>query len=224
MTLQGIRMGRYKTRSLMRQAGLKPVGKRKFIHATDSKHDLAIAPNVLNRQFNPAAPNTAWTSDITYIRTETGWLYLATVLDLFPRKLIGWATAPAMPAALLCDALRMAISSRRPPAGLIVHSDRGGPYASIQYQALLNRHGMVCSMSRKGNCCASEHGSDAVAERFFLNLKMEWVWRTRYANQEEARKDVTSYIVDVYNCSRLHSALDNLSPAVFKRKLTENFH
>ena len=216
MAAQGIRMGRYKVRSLMRQAGLKSVWKRKFIHTTDSKHDLAIAPNLLDRQFNQVAPNVAWVTDITYIRTDTGWLYLATVLDLFSRKLVGWSTAPAMPAGLVCDALRMAITSRRPPAGIIVHSDRGSQYASIQYQALLNRHGMLCSMSRKGNCW-----DNAVAERFFLNLKMECVWRTRYANQEEARKDVTAYIVDFYNCTRLHSALGNLSPAVFERTMTE---
>ncbi|MDY7573894.1 IS3 family transposase [Actimicrobium sp. CCI2.3] len=216
VALQGIRIGRYKARSLMRQAGLKPVWKRKFIHTTDSKHDLAIAPNVLNRKFNPSGPNIAWVSDITYIRTDTGWLYLATVLDLFSRKLIGWATAPAMPAALVCEALRMAISSRNPPPGLIVHTDRGSQYASIEYQALLKRYGLVSSMSRKGNCW-----DNAVAERFFLNLKMECVWRTRYANQEEARKDVTSYIVDFYNCTRLHSVLGNLSPSVFERKMAE---
>jgi putative transposase len=148
----GIRIGRHKVRRLMGQASLKPVWKRKFVHTTDSKHDLPIAPNVLARQFNPAAPNTAYVSDITYIRTGAGWLYLAIVIDLFSRKVVGWAMAPTMPAGLVCEALRMAIQQRRPAVGLVVHSDRGSQYASAQYQALLSTHGFVCSMSRKGNC------------------------------------------------------------------------
>jgi transposase InsO family protein len=121
----GLQVGRYKVRRLMRQASLKPVWKRKFVHTTDSKHALPVAPNVLARQFNPAAPNLAYASDITYIRTGAGWLYLAVVLDLFSRKVVGWAMAPSMPATLVCDALHMAIQARRPAAGLIVHSDRG---------------------------------------------------------------------------------------------------
>jgi putative transposase len=152
MTLQGIRMGCFKARNLMRQAGLKPAWKRKFIHTTDSKHDLAIAPNVLNRKFNPAGPSIARVSDITYIRTNTCWLYLATVPDLFSRKLIGWAIAPSMSAALVCNALRTAIASRRPPSGLTVHTDRRSQYASIAYQTLLKRYGLVCSTTVKGSC------------------------------------------------------------------------
>lgn len=148
----GLQVGRYKVRRLMQQASLKPVWKRKFVHTTDSKHALAVAPNVLARQFNPTAPNLAYASDITYIRTGTGWLYLAVVLDLFSRRVVGWAMAPTMPASLVCNALRMAIQARRPAAGLVVHSDRGSQYASEQYQALLSEHGFVCSMSRKGNC------------------------------------------------------------------------
>jgi putative transposase len=167
---QGIGIGRYKVRSLMRQAGLKPVWKRKFIHTTDSKHHLPIAENILARQFNPERPNTAYVTDITYIRTGTGWLYLAIVLDLYSRKIVGWAMAPGMPAELVCSALHMAIQQRQPAPGLIVHSDRGSQYASALYQALLTKHGFVCSMSRKGNCW-----DNAVAERFFLNLKMERV-------------------------------------------------
>jgi putative transposase len=149
---RGLMMGRFKIRRLMRQAGLKPVWKRKFIHTTDSKHDLPIAPNVLARQFNPAAPNMAYVCDITYVRTGSGWLYLAVVIDLFSRKVVGWAMAPSMPATLVCDALHMAVQQRRPGTGLIVHSDRGSQYASAQYQALLASHGFICSISRKGNC------------------------------------------------------------------------
>ena len=138
----GFKVGRYKVRQLMQEASLKPVWKRKFVHTTDSKHALPVAQNVLARQFNPAAPNLAYASDITYIRTGAGWLYLAVVLDLFSRRVVGWAMAPSMPAALVCDALRMAIKARRPAAGLVVHSDRGSQYASEQYQALLAEHGL----------------------------------------------------------------------------------
>lgn len=214
LEMQGIQIGRYKARSLMRKAGLKPVWKRKFIHTTDSKHDLPIAANLLDRQFNPDAPNVAWVSDITYIRTGTGWLYLAIVLDLYSRKVVGWAMAPSMPAELVCRALQMAIQQRGPAPGLIVHSDRGSQYASALYQALLAEHGLVCSMSRKGNCW-----DNAVAERFFLNLKMERVWQRNYANQAEARNDIVAYIVGFYNSERINSVLGNLPPAVFERNM-----
>lgn len=214
MATQGIQIGRHKTRRLMRQCGLKPVWKRKFVHTTDSKHDLPIAANILNRQFNPVAPNVAYVTDITYIRTGSGWLYLAIVLDLFSRKVVGWAMAPSMPAELVCAALNMAIQQRQPAPGLIVHSDRGSQYASDLYQTLLDKHGFVCSMSRKGNCW-----DNAVAERFFLNLKMERVWQREYANQAEAKIDVTAYIVGFYNCERLNSVLGNLPPSVFERNM-----
>lgn len=193
---------------------MKAVWKRKFVHTTDSKHDLPIAANILNRQFNPIAPNVAYVTDITYIRTGSGWLYLAIVLDLFSRKVIGWAMAPSMPAELVCAALNMAIQQRQPAPGLIVHSDRGSQYASDLYQTLLGKHGFVCSMSRKGNCW-----DNAVAERFFLNLKMERVWQREYANQAEAKIDVTAYIVGFYNCERLNSVLGNLPPSVFERNM-----
>jgi putative transposase len=214
MASQGFQIGRYKVRRLMRQAGLKPVWKRKFVHTTDSKHDLPVAANVLNRQFYPPAPNMAYVSDITYIRTGAGWLYLAVVLDLFARKVVGWAMAPSMPAELVCQALNMAIQQRQPGPGLIVHSDRGSQYASELYQELLDEHGFVCSMSRKGNCW-----DNAVAERFFLNLKMERVWQRQYANHAEARADITDYIVGFYNSRRLNSVLGNLPPAAYERKM-----
>jgi putative transposase len=211
---RGVIAGRFKVRRLMGQAGLKPVWKRKFTHTTDSKHDLPIAPNVLARQFNPAAPNMAYVSDITYVRTGAGWLYLAVVIDLFSRKVVGWAMAPNMPAKLVCDALHMAVQQRRPGAGLVVHSDRGSQYASAQYQAQLAGHGFICSMSRKGNCW-----DNAVAERFFLNLKMERVWQRQYANHAEAKIDIANYIVGFYNSERLHSVLGNLPPSVYERNM-----
>jgi transposase InsO family protein len=215
---QGIQIGRYKARNLMREAGLKPVWRRKFIHTTDSNHQLPIAANILARQFNPAAPNSAFVTDITYIRTGTGWLYLAIVLDLYSRKVVGWAMAPSMPAELVCAALQMAIQARQPAAGLLVHSDRGSQYASDLYQALLTKHGFICSMSRKGNCW-----DNAVAERFFLNLKMERVWQRSYANQSEAKTDIIAYIVGFYNSERLNSVLGNLPPAVFERHMAEKY-
>jgi transposase InsO family protein len=210
---QRIVIGRYKVRRLMREAGLKPVWKKKFVNTTDSRHDLPVAENLLNRQFNPPKSNQAWTSDITYIRTKTGWLYLAAVMDLHSRKIIGWAMSPTMPAALVCQALQMAVGQRQPSVGLMLHSDRGSQYASAEYQALLKQHGIICSMSRKGNCW-----DNAVMERFFLNLKMERVWQREYANQMEACKDVTEYIVGFYNCTRRHSALGNLAPIVYEKQ------
>lgn len=183
---RGIAVTRYRVRALMKTNGLRPIWKRKFIHTTDSKHTLPIADNVLDRQFAPGEANRAWVADITYIRTRSGWLYLAAVLDLYSRKIVGWAMAPTMPAELVCAALQMAIAQRQPPAGLIVHSDRGSQYASELHRALLTRHGLLVSMSRKGNCW-----DNAVMERFFLNLKMERVWQRDYANHAEAIRDVS---------------------------------
>ena len=171
MARRGIVVGRHRVRTLMRLNGLRPVWRRKFVHTTDIKHGLAVSANVLNRQFEQALPDSVWVCDITYIRTRSGWLYLAAVLDLHSRKIVGWAMSPAMPAALVCAALQMAIVQRNPAAGLIVHSDRGtqlGFKESSQHQALMSKHGFVGSMSRKGNCW-----DNAVMERFFLNLKME---------------------------------------------------
>jgi putative transposase len=210
----GLRIGRYRVRRLMRDHQLKPVWKRKFVHTTDSKHNLPVFENVLDRQFAPAKINQAWVADITYIRTGSGWLYLAAVLDLYSRKVIGWAMAPSMPAELVCTALQMAICQRPPPPGLIVHSDRGSQYASQAYRDLLDRYDLIGSMSRKGNCW-----DNAVMERFFLNLKMERVWRRDYANHPEAIHDVTDYIVGFYNSQRLHSTLGYRPPNAYEREM-----
>ena len=213
---QGLAVGRYRVRTLMRTLGLRPVWKRKFIHTTDSRHGLPVAENVLARQFEPARANVAWVSDITYIRTRSGWLYLAAVLDLFSRKIVGWAMAPSMPAELACSALQMAITQRNAPTGLLVHSDRGSQYASELHRAQLRRHGLQASMSRKGNCW-----DNAVMERFFLNLKMERVWQRDYANHAEAIRDITDYIVGFYNNVRLHSKLGYLTPTAYERKMAD---
>ena len=215
MAKRGQFMGRHRIRTLMRLNGLRPVWRRKFVHTTDSKHGLAVSANVLNRQFEQALPNQAWVCDITYIRTRSGWLYLAAVLDLYSRKMVGWAMSPAMPAQLVCAALQMAIVQRNPAPGLIIHSDRGTQYASAEHQTLLCEHGFVGSMSRKGNCW-----DNAVMERFFLNLKMERVWQKDYANHAEATNDIADYIVGFYNSTRLHSKLGNMSPNAFEREST----
>ena len=215
MAERGLVLGRHRVRTLMRLNGLRPVWRRKFVHTTDSKHTMAVSANVLNRQFEQALPNQVWVCDITYIRTRSGWLYLAAVLDLHSRKIVGWAMASAMPAALVCAALQMAIVQRNPAPGLIVHSDRGTQYASAEHQALLNKYGLIGSMSRKGNCW-----DNAVMERFFLSLKMERVWHKDYANHLEATNDIADYIVGFYNAVRLHSKLGNLSPNAFEREST----
>jgi putative transposase len=211
---KGIEVGRHRLRRLMRTHGIRPIWKRKFIHTTDSCHRLPVAQNVLDRQFEPVAANLAWVSDITYIRTQSGWLYLAAVMDLFSRKIVGWAMASSMTTELVCAALQMAITHRQPPVGLIVHSDRGCQYASDAHRALLARYGLRASMSRKANCW-----DNAVVERFFLNLKMERVWQRDYANRTEAIRDVTDYIVAFYNNVRLHSKLGYLPPTSYERKM-----
>jgi len=210
---KGMVVGRYRTRQLMRSNGLQTLWRRKFVHTTDSRHELPLAGNVLARRFKPARPNEAWVSDMTYIRTRSGWLYLAVVLDLFSRKIVGWAMAPSMPADLVCAALSLAIASRKPGPGLLVHSDRGSQYASEAHTALLARHGLVCSMSRKGNCW-----DNAVMERFFLNLKMERVWQRDYANHPEAQADIADYIANFYNPVRLHSTLGYRSPSNYEQQ------
>ncbi len=142
--LRGLRVGRHRVRRLMREHRLRALWRRKFVHTTDSRHALPVSGNVLARRFNPSGPNQAWVSDITYIRTRSGWLYLAVVLDLYARKVVGWAMAPTMHAELVCAALQLAIAQRQPAPGLIVHSDRGSSqYASALHQALLTRHGLV---------------------------------------------------------------------------------
>jgi len=210
---RGLGIGRHRVRRLMRENRLRALWRRKFMHTTDSGHALPVSDNLLARRFNPSRPNQAWVSDITYIRTRSGWLYLAVVLDLYARKVVGWAMAPTMHAELVCAALQLAIAQRQPAPGLIVHSDRGSQYASALHQALLARHGLVGSMSRKGNCW-----DNAVMERFFLSLKTERVWQRDYANHAEAMTDIADYIVGFYNSVRLHSKLGNLPPNAFEQQ------
>lgn len=193
---------------LMREHGIRARHKRRYRATTNSRHSLPVAPNVLGRQFNPAVPNAAWATDITYIATAEGWLYLAVVLDLFDRSVVGWSIKPRMTTDIVVDALTMAWFRRRPAAGLVHHSDRGSQYASGAYQAKLAEYGMVCSMSRKANCW-----DNAVAESFFNSLKNERVHGQRYRTRDEARADLFEYIELFYNRSRRHSALGGKVPA-----------
>ena len=208
---QGVMIGRYRARTLMRQAHLRPVWKRRFVITTVTDRGSPVFDNVLQRQFEVNAPNRAWVSDVTYVRTTQGWLYLAVVLDLYSRRVVGWASAATTHVSLVCQALEMAIRRRRPGPGLLLHSDRGFQYTSAQYQALLSRHGMRCSMSRKGDCW-----DNAVMERFFLSLKVERLWRHRYTCHAEAFSDIQDYIENFYNPQRLHSALGYLAPADYE--------
>jgi len=212
LSKRGVDCGRDRARTLMRLAGVCVKQKKKFRATTDSNHNLPVAPNLLDRQFDVGAPNRVWVSDITYIWTVTGWLYLATVMDLFSRRIVGWSMDTSMTRKLVSDALLMAIWRRKPDKGLIHHSDRGSQYCSDDYQKLLKQHGMVCSMSRKGNCW-----DNAVMERFFHSLKSEQVGFTRYQTPEEAKKDIVDYIEMFYNSRRAHSYLGYLSPNEYER-------
>ena len=209
---QDIMVGRYQIRHVMRELDIRLVWKKAFVRTTDSQHKLPVAENLLDQRFNPIQPNQAWVGDITYIRTQSGWLYLAAVMDLCSRKIVGYAMSSRMTADLVCTALQLAIQMRQPPAGLIVHTDRGSQYCSAQYQSLLTCYNIRCSMSGKGNCY-----DNAVMERFFLSLKTERVWQQHYANHQEAIRDISRYIVVFYNGVRLHSTLGYQSPNQFEQ-------
>jgi transposase InsO family protein len=207
----GYRIGRHRVARLMRDHGIRAKTKRKFRVTTDSRHDHPVAPNRLDRQFEVAAPNTVWVADISYIPTREGWLYLAVVLDLFSRQVVGWAMDQQMPQELTLAALDMAIQRRRPLPGCMHHSDRGSQYAAGDYQKQLAKYGMVCSMSRKGNCW-----DNAPMESFFHSLKTELVHHRDYQTRDEARRDIFEYIEVFYNRQRRHSTLGYLSPAQFE--------
>jgi putative transposase len=216
---RGFPAGKERVERLMRQNDIHGRHKRRYKATTDSQHALPVAPNVLERNFTPQAPNQAWASDITYVWTDEGWLYLAVVLDLFNREVVGWSIKPRMTADIVIDALTMAWFRRHPAAGLIHHSDRGSQYASEAFQKSLVRYGMVCSMSRKGNCW-----DNAPAESFFNSLKNERVHGTRYATREEAIADLFDYVEVFYNRVRRHSTLAYRSPIQFLQDWITNEH
>ena len=207
----GYACGRKRVAHLMRQERLYSKARRKFRATTDSTHSLPVAPNVLAQNFEIGDLNQVWVADITYIPTGEGWLYLASIMDLCSRSIVGWSMASSMRSELVEDALRMAVGRRSPAGGLIHHSDRGSQYASRAYQQLLSENGIRCSMSRKGNCY-----DNAPCERFFWSLKKEWVNRLGYADLETARQSVFHYIEAFYNRVRRHQALGYISPAQFE--------
>lgn len=207
----GYPVGIRKTKRLMKEASIFVRYRKKYKVTTDSKHNQPLFENVLNRQFCTTEPDRAYASDITYINTKEGWLYLAVVVDLFSRRVVGWSMSSRMKAGLVCDALKMALWQRKPKRGLIVHSDRGSQYASHEYRKLLNFHGCVGSMSRKGNCW-----DNAVAESFFGSLKQEEVQWQNYQTRYEAQQDILNYIAMFYNSYRLHSYLGYMSPNQFE--------
>jgi len=207
-------VSRNKARKLMKEAGVAVKNRKKYKVTTNSNHKLPLYENVLDRDFNVSEPDRAYVGDITYIWTQEGWLYLAVVIDLFSRKVVGWSMGSRMKAQLVCDALIMALWQRRPEPGLIVHSDRGSQYASKAYARLLKASQCVGSMSRKGNCW-----DNAVAESFFGSLKQERVHWRHYQTRNTAQQDVLNYISMFYNSVRLHSYLDYQSPNQYEAEM-----
>ena len=210
LRLRGLTAGKARVERLMREHGLRARHKRRYKVTTDSRHGLPVAPNLLARRFMPAAPNQVWTSDITYLWTDEGWLYLAIVLDLFNREVIGWSLKARMTVDLVTDALTMAWFRRRPAAGVMHHSDRGSQYASHTYQGTLKQYGMICSMSGKGNCW-----DNAPTESWFNSFKNERYHGLRYATHADMRAASFEYIEIFYNRTRQHSTLGYLSPSQY---------
>ncbi len=212
----GLEVSRKRVARLMRQLGIRSRRKRRFKATTDSGHKLPVADNVLDRKFEVDAPDVAWVTDITYVWTDEGWLYLAAILDLFSRRVVGHAMSERIDRALVLEALRNAAGRRVPDAGLLHHSDRGSQYASNDYQGALRDLGVVCSMSRKGNCW-----DNAVAESFFATLKTECIYSRRFATRAEAREAIFHFIEVFYNAKRRHSTLGYVSPMEFEKKFIE---
>lgn len=202
----------------MKEQGLRSKVCRKYKATTNSKHNLPVAKNLLNREFTATSPNQKWVSDITYIPTDEGWLYLAGILDLHGRELVGWAMDSRMKKELVMDAFHQVIGRRWYPKGVLIHSDRGSQYCSNEYQQLLRQHDFVCSMSRKGNCW-----DNAPMESFWGKLKQEWLNDKYFHTRDEAKAAVFYYIEVFYNRQRRHSANSYLSPSDYVTKTAANF-
>jgi len=212
LRLAGVSCSKDRVERLMRDDGLRAKHRRKYKVTTDSEHTMPVAPNVLAGRFQWERPNQAWVGDITYIPTDEGWLYLAVLLDLFSRRVVGWAMDKRMTRHLTLRALHMAVQRRHPPQGLIHHTDRGSQYASGDYQKAVAANGLVCSMSAKGRCY-----DNAVAESFFHSLKVELVYGQQFPSREQAMSALFKYMEVYYNTKRLHSALDYCSPADYEQ-------
>jgi len=211
----GYAVGRFRARSLMKKAGLEIKRPKRFKRTTDSRHKRPVAPNRVKQQFTVEQPDRIWCGDITYLWTLEGWLYLAVIIDLYSRKVVGWALSSRLTTPLVLEALRMAYWRRKPAAGLIFHSDRGSQYAAHDFQRQLETFHLIPSMSRKGDCY-----DNAVVESFFHTLKTEEVGDQAYATREVSRCAVIDYIEMFYNSRRLHSFLGYVSPSDFEKQLT----
>lgn len=209
----GFQVGHHRVGRLMRENGIQAIRTRKAKRYYSHTPFLGFAPNLLKRDFTALAPNQKWSVDISYIETQRGWLYLAVVIDLYSRKVVGWAVSDRMKKDLALRALRMAVTLRRPGRGLIHHSDRGSQYCATDYQMELKRHGIKISMSGKGNCY-----DNAPVESFFKTLKAELVWRTRFETRLQAERSIGNYINTFYNARRRHSAIGNISPVRYENK------
>jgi putative transposase len=207
----GVQVGKKRVERLMKAAGVAVLPLRRFVTTTDSDHEQPIAPNLLEQDFTAAAPNERWVTDITYIPTDEGWLFLAAIVDLYSRKVVGWAMQPTMHRSLVLKALTMAVTDRQPSDGLIHHSDRGSQYASDEYRAALTAHGIIASMSRKA-CCYD----NAVAESFWHTLKNELIHRHQFQTRDEAQRAIFEYIEVFYNRTRRHTSIGNISPMDFE--------
>lgn len=216
LTAQGFSCGKFRAKTIMDLAGVEAKQKKRFKATTDSNHSRKVFPNLLKREFTILAPDTVWVSDITYIRTLSGWLYLAVIIDLFNREVVGWSMGDKIDRHLVIRATRMAVWRRKPPEGLIFHSDRGSQYCSDAFKNYIAGHGMIGSMSRKGNCW-----DNAVAESFFGSLKKERVYSESYKIRQQAKSDIVDYIEMFYNSFRRHSHLGNLSPREFMKNWSD---
>jgi putative transposase len=212
MRARGRKVSRKRVARLMKKQKLQARKRRRSVRTTDSNHSNPVAPNVLERDFSPDKPNSTWATDITYVWTGEGWLYLAVVLDLFSRMVVGWSMSEHIDTKLVLGALEMALEGRQPPQGLLHHSDRGSQYASAEYQQALASRGIQCSMSRKGNCW-----DNAVVESFFSTLKLELVYLTDLPTRHQARLEIFEYLEVFYNRRRRHSSLGYLSPWEYER-------
>ena len=212
----GYPIGRKRVARLMQELGIQAVAKRKYKATTDSTHSKPVADNYLNRDFTAEKPNKSWVADITYIWTAEGWLYLATIMDLLSRKIISWSLRDRLTKELVIAALDMAVKQRNLSPDLLIHSDRGSQYASELYQLHLLKHGILCSMSDKGNCW-----DNAVMESFYRTLKVELIYQNKYETRRQAQRDIFEYIEVFYNRERLHSSLGYYSPEEYETLMLE---
>jgi transposase InsO family protein len=212
---QGMAISRKRVERLMREAGVRVKPRARFVVTTDSDHDQPIAPNLLQQDFSAAAPDRRWVTDITYVATDEGWLFVSAILDLFSRRAVGWAMQERMDRSLVLAALDMAINQRRPEPGLLHHSDRGSQYASEDYRQALTDHGMIASMSRRA-CCYD----NAAMESFWHTLKVELIHRRHFQTRDEAKQAIFEYIEVFYNRLRRHSSIGYVSPMDFERQHT----